>query len=160
MGIAKLAASLNITEQEARELKNKYYSHLPNVQRLTRQVQDVAIGRGYIKNRYNRRYFLDDPKWAYKMTNYLIQGTGADVVRHVIPKVSSLLEGTRSAIIMQLHDELVFRIDRKEIHLVPSIKAIMENEYIPMNGMNLECDCEWSPTSWRTSYFKDWSEYA
>lgn len=159
MGLAKLADALNVSIDQAKVLKYRYYKELPNVQRLTRTIMDTAIARGYIRNRYNRRYYLDDPKFAYKMPNYLIQGTGADVVRHVIPKIDYMLEGAKSKLLLQVHDELIFKIHRQETHLIPEIRRIMESEYKPMNGMNLTCGVEYSEdNTWRTSKFKVWKE--
>lgn len=159
MGLAKLADALNVSIDQAKVLKYRYYKELPNVQRLTRTIMDTAIARGYIRNRYNRRYYLDDPKFAYKMPNYLIQGTGADVVRHVIPKIDYMLEGAKSKMLLQIHDEILFKIHRQETHLIPEIKRIMESEYKPMNGMNLTCGVEYSEdNTWRTSKFKVWKE--
>lgn len=159
MGIGKLGIALGVEADRAKQLKSLYYRELPNVQRLTREIMNVAQGRGFIKNKYGRRYFLEDPQWAYKMPNYLIQGTGADVVRHVIPKIDYLLELNKSKLILQVHDELVLKIHKSETHLVPEVKRLMEDEYKPMNGMNLTCGVDWSPKSWRTTDFKSWSEY-
>jgi DNA polymerase-1 len=159
MGIGKLALALGTDDTNAKSLKQRYYSELPNVLRLTRQIQDVAIGRGYVKNGYGRRYYLDDPKWAYKMPNYLIQGTGADVVRHAIPRLDYQLEGMKSKMLLQIHDEFIFKIHTREVHVIPELKRIMEDEYKPMNGMNLTCGVDWSPTTWDTRTFKPWSEY-
>lgn len=159
MGLAKLADALKVTVEEAKVLKYRYYRELPNVQKLTRTIMDTATARGFIRNRYNRRYYLDDPKFAYKMPNYLIQGTGADVVRHVIPKINYLLEGMKSKLLLQVHDELIYKIHRDETHIIPEIKRIMESEYKPMNGMNLTCGVEYSvDNTWRTNKFKVWGE--
>jgi len=159
MGLAKLGESLGVSMDQARELKNRYYSELPKVRTLTRQIMDVAAGRGYIKNYYGRRYFCDDPKWAYKFPNYLIQGTGADIVRHVIPRISYQLEGMKSKLLLQVHDELILKIHRSEVGIVPELKRIMEDEYKPMNGMGLTCGVDFSERTWRTNEFKPWSEY-
>jgi DNA polymerase I len=159
MGIAKLADALSVDMDRARTLKYRYYSELKNVQKLTREIQNVAVGRGFIKNPYGRRYFLDDPKWAYKMPNYLIQGTGADVVRHVIPKLTYCLEGMKSKLLLQIHDECVFKIHKSETFIVKELLRLMESEYLPINGMNLTCGIDWSPSTWDTRTFKPWSEY-
>ena len=78
------------------------------------------------------------------MPNYLIQGTGADVVRHVIPKIDYMLEGAKSKLLLQIHDEVVLKIHKEETHLLKEIKRIMESEYKPLNGMYLTCGTEYS----------------
>ena len=93
------------------------------------------------------------------MPNYLIQGTGADVVRHTIPKLDYQLECMKSKMLLQIHDEFIFKIHKSETHVVPELKRIMEAEYKPMNGMNLTCGVEWSPKTWDTRSFNPWSDY-
>lgn len=159
MGIGKLSEALNTDTATAKQLKAKYYRELPNVMRLTQEVMSVASSRGYIKNKYNRRMYLNDDNFAYKMPNYLIQGTGADVVRTAMNKVNFFLEGCKSKMVLTIHDEIIIELHKSEAHLVPEIVRIMEEEYQPINGMNLTCGCEFSETSWETSTFKPWSEY-
>lgn len=159
MGIAKLAEALKTNDTHAKELKGRYYSELRNVKQLSDMIMNVAKSRGYIRNKYGRRYYLNDHNFAYKMPNYLIQGTGAEVIRHCIPKIQYLLEGMKSNMLLQIHDELLFEIKIGEEHLVPEIVRIMESEYVPLNGMNLTCGCEFSMDSWKTTTFKPWSEY-
>jgi DNA polymerase-1 len=156
MGQQKLALALGVEVSKAKQLKDLYYRELPNVQALTREIMAVGVSRGYIKNKYGRRYYLQDPNFAYKLPNYLIQGTCADVVRHVIPKVDFLLEGTRSKLLLAIHDEAVIKVHRNEVHLIPEIKRIMQDEYAPINGMNLTCGTEWSDRAWKTTDFKKW----
>lgn len=157
MGIGKLADALNTDISKAKTLKSKYYMELPKVSQLTTDIMRVSESRGFIRNKYGRVYQLDNPQFSYKMPNYLIQGTGADVVRTAMNKIAFYLDGTKSHLLLQVHDELVFEIHKDELHLVPEIKRMMEDEYAPMNGMNLTCGCEYSEESWNSKTFKPWS---
>jgi DNA polymerase-1 len=148
MGLAALAKALKVDMDKARQLKTLYYSKLKKVEKLFDIAKRRAIERGYIFNSYGRRSWLDDVQFAYKLVNYLIQGTGADVVRHVMPKIDSLLMDTRSGMLIQAHDELVFEIHKDELHLIPEIKRLMEVEYVPFNGMYLTAGVSWSAKSW------------
>lgn len=144
---------------QADKLKKEYFSSLPAVAAFSKQVQEVAVARGYVRNRYGARYFCDDARFAYRMPNHLIQGTGACIIRSAMNKLAFFLDGTKSCMLLQCHDELIFEIDKSEMHLVPEIKRIMENDYRPINGMGLECDVEFSRESWNANTFLPWSEY-
>jgi DNA polymerase-1 len=148
MGPTKLAEALGCSYQEAVNFINLYFSKLPRVKVLFDKVKRTFLQRGYIFNKYGRRYYLDDAKFAYKLVNYLIQGTGADTVRMAMPKIADVLRRTKSAMLLQVHDELVFEFDVDDLHLIPKIKEIMETTYTPFNGMKLTVGCEWSKISW------------
>jgi DNA polymerase-1 len=158
MGVAKFAKALNVSEYEAKQLKYSYFAQLPRIKQFQYKVQDVAKSRGYIFNRYGRHYRLKNPDLAYQLLNHLIQGTGADTVRHVMPKLSSLLRPTNSRIVAQVHDELLFEFHKDDLHLVPKCKEIMENTYPSQNGMKLTVGIEWSDKSWATKDKKEWTD--
>ena len=101
---------------------------------------------------------MDKPEFAYKLVNYLIQGTGAEVVRHAMVKCDYTLEGMKSGLLVQCHDELIFEIHKDETFIIPELRRIMQDEYKPLNGMNLTCGCECSTESWCEETKKDWSE--
>lgn len=153
MGLAKLAEALNVLVDKAKELKTRYYSELPAVKQLHADITAVARSRGFIRNKYGRRYYLQHAPdgsydFAYKLVNYLIQGSGADVVKHAMNKIAYYLEMTKSHMLLQVHDELIFEIHETELHLIPELKRIMEVEYKPINGMHLTCGVSWSAKSW------------
>jgi DNA polymerase-1 len=159
MGLQKLSIALGCSIDEARDLKAKYYSELRKVQKLHRDIQDTAKSRGFIRNKYGARYYLDKPEFAYKLVNYLIQGTGAEVVRHAMVKLDKRLAGMKSGMLAQIHDEILFEIHEDEISIVPELRRILQDEYVPINGMNLTVGCEYSRESWCEETKKDWSEY-
>lgn len=144
---------------KAQDMKDLYFKTLASVAQFTKDVQSVAIGRGYVKNAYGMRFYLDDARFAYSMPNHLIQGTGASIIRNAMNKIAYFLECTKSRMLLQVHDELIFEIDESEAHLVPEIKRMMEDEYKPRNGMFLKCDVEYSTESWNANTFKPWSDY-
>lgn len=144
--------------KKAQALQNKYYATLPKLEKLFDNAEKTALSRGYIFNRYRRRIYLDDKKFAYKLVNYLIQGTGADIVRHAIVKMDQLFKDTKSKLILQVHDECLAEIHLSELHLIPKMRKIMEEEYSPINGMNLTVGVDWSDKSWATEDKKEWTD--
>lgn len=157
------ALPMDLLEHEIEQLKKAdkmrkdYFETLPAVAQFTKDVQQVAIGRGYLRNQYGMRYFLDSPQFAYKMPNHLIQGTAACIIRSVMNKVAYQLEGTKSKMLLQIHDELLLEMDKSELHLLPEVKRLMEVEYKSRNGMRMECDIEISSGSWNANEFTPWS---
>lgn len=158
-GAQRLADQLGCDLNRAKVLKSQYHSALPAVNRLHQDVQAVARSRGYIRNKYGMRYFLEDDSKAYAMVNHLIQGTGACIIRSAMNKLAFFLEQTRSAILLQCHDELIFEIHKDELHLIPEIIRIMETEYTPVNGMPMACDAAISKISWNENTFTNWREH-
>lgn len=144
---------------KADKLKKKYFQSLPAVAAFTKQVQDVAVSRGFVRNQYGARYHVDKPMFAYKLPNHLIQGTGACIIRSAMNKIEYQLEGTKSKMLLQIHDELLFEIHKDEAFIVTTLRDIMEREYKPINGMQLKCDVEYSMDNWNANNFKQWSDY-
>jgi DNA polymerase-1 len=144
---------------KADNLKKKYFQSLPAVASFTKQVQDVAIARGFVRNQYGARYHVDKPMFAYKLPNHLIQGTGACIIRSAMNKIEYQLEGMKSKMLLQIHDELLFEIHKDEAFIVTTLRDIMEREYKPINGMQLKCDVEYSTDNWNANNFKQWSEH-
>jgi DNA polymerase-1 len=155
-GAQKLADTLGCDLAKAKQLKNDYFRALPAVSKLHRTVQDTAVSRGFLRSVYGMRYFLNDPNFAYKVLNHLIQGTGALIIREAMNKIAYILEGTKSKMTLQVHDELLFEIADDEMDLIPMIKKIMEDEWKPINGMNMVCDVAISDVSWNENTFYKW----
>lgn len=153
-GPAKLAGQLGITESAAKDLRRLYFSRLPAVQRLIKQIIDKGRTRGYIYNWAGRRCYIANPEWAYILPNHLIQGSGADVMKFAMTKIHRFLAPHESRMVLSVHDELVFEIKDGEEHLIPELRAIMESIYEPFNGMKLETDAKRSSVSWSSQDLK------
>ena len=147
-GNANLAHMLSCTLTQAKNIKLRYFRELPAVAKLIRQVKQTGETRGYIKNKYGRRYWCSDYKFSYKLPNYLIQGTGADVIKHAMVKIDAYLQDKRSKMVLQVHDELLLYLHKDEEHIVEDIEQIMMEAYIPMNKMGLTVDRGLSDLSW------------
>lgn len=148
VGINKLSGMLGVSAARAREIRNTYFRKLPMIKELVQNISQAYESRGHIFNRFGRRYFLNNSSHVYKLPNHLIQGTGADIVKLALVKIDNLLEGYKSMLVAQVHDELLLEIHETELHLIPQIKEIMENVYPAFNGMKLTCGLEWSAQSW------------
>lgn len=149
MGAEKLAQSLGVPVLQAKTIKRQYFARLPNVQRLIRQVIQTAERRKYIRTWVGRKLHFPNRDFAYKAPNHLIQGGCGDIARHAMVRIhGDVLEGLRSNMLLQVHDELLFEVHKDELDIIPAIVNIMENTYRPFNGMKLTCGVEHSYTSW------------
>lgn len=68
--------------------------------------------------------------------NYEIQGETADWIKRAMIRVDKLLQELKdSYLILQVHDELIFEMDEKDLYKVEEIRQIMQNvtatKYLP-----------------------------
>jgi DNA polymerase-1 len=145
-GDQKLADGLGCTLEEARAIRQAIFAACPEIKYYMRAVMDTAKTRGYVFNWHGRRSYFQDPNFAYKALNYLIQGGCADVTKIAMNRIQALLreKGYRSRMVMTVHDELVFYIHQTEIHLVPIIRKIMI-EAFPAQYLPMDVSIGWGP---------------
>jgi DNA polymerase-1 len=161
MGEGKLAVTLGlptyieyfkdkpvVRSMEARQLMNLYFSKLPRVQMLVDNIQGTAKSRGYIRTWTGRHLHFPNYEMAYKAPNHLIQGGCGDIAKIAMIRLVDKLADMRSKVLLQVHDEFIFKVHKDEFDIVPELKSIMENVYTPKNGMYLTCGIEHSWKSW------------
>eukprot|EP01129_Flabellula_baltica_P003894 TRINITY_DN1362_c0_g1_i2.p1 TRINITY_DN1362_c0_g1~~TRINITY_DN1362_c0_g1_i2.p1 ORF type:complete len:669 (-),score=95.11 TRINITY_DN1362_c0_g1_i2:937-2943(-) len=139
MGIRSLASRLGMDYREASELLRSFrstYSYIGKFEK--RSVEECRI-KGYVSTLLGRRrcipeiYSSDTSKklaGERKIMNTICQGTGADICKRAMISIFKHIKDTKSKtrLIIQLHDELVFEIPKDEIHsIAPIIKEKMEN---------------------------------
>lgn len=120
MGIGKLAVTLKLSEEKARELVGRYRKMAPYLHMLNKKVQESGTAKGYIKTLLGRRLKMDNNK-PYTALNKLIQGSAADQT------TMAMVEAYRQGIdiMFSVHDELVMTAKTDEDAL--RLKHIMEN---------------------------------
>lgn len=140
----------NINEHEIEAIDKGYLKAFPGVRSYGQWVSKQLYANGYANNRYGRRYVMNKSYGFYKCNNYLIQGTGSDMLKEVIIKCDKLLEGTKSKMICNIHDELQFLIHNDDLHLLKKIKDIMED--FPWCKVPIVCDVEKTLTNWSEKF--------
>ena len=128
IGVVKLAAQISKTREEAAQYRIDYFARFPQASAFIEQVGSVVEARGWIFNRFNRRYWIDPDK-AYVGVNYLVQGTSADIVKNRMNACMDFLQenGCKSRMMTQVHDEILYEIhDDEEAWLPYELKKIME----------------------------------
>jgi DNA polymerase-1 len=146
-GKDKLTAMLGCTLKETWELINAINKVSPEMDTLCEEIIAVAKTRGFLFNWRGRRSYFPDSNFGYKGPNYLVQGGCADVVKVAMNKIDSILHGTDSRMILQVHDELLIEIPEGRGDSLPKeIQQIMLDAF-PAKYVPLTSSAEWSGKS-------------
>jgi len=134
-----LAKELSVSEGEARQFIDNYFVRYPKVKEfIDRTIKDVEE-KGYVRTIMGRiRYLPDINSPDYELrefsrrqaVNTPIQGTAADIIKRAMVRIHREFErySLSSRLILQVHDELVFDVDKKELKkVVDIVKYNMEN---------------------------------
>jgi DNA polymerase-1 len=116
-----LSQQLGISPDEARGLMNEYFERFGGVRAYLAEVVEVARREGYTETIMGRRRYLPDltsdnrqrREMAERMAlNAPIQGSAADIIKVAMLNVERALSaaGSKSRMLLQVHDELVFEI--------------------------------------------------
>jgi DNA polymerase-1 len=110
-GAAKFALTAHITEEEGRAFYAQYDAQFPGVRRFQQQVDTAARqrlqreGECYVLAPSGRRH-VTDPRDTYKLVNYLVQGTAADVLKERLISLDNV--GLGEFMVLPVHDEVIF----------------------------------------------------
>ena len=127
-----LAKQLNVSRTEAQQYVNLYFARYPGVKAYMEDTREQAKEQGYVETLFGRRLYLPEINSKNAMRrNYAertainapMQGTAADIIKLAMISVADWLrEGTtKTKMIMQVHDELVFEVAEEELALVKKV---------------------------------------
>ena len=148
-----LAERLNVDRKEAKALIDGYFENYPHVKEYMEKSIRTAREKGYIETIFKRKRYLPDINShnavvrGYAERNAInapIQGSAADIIKVAMIRIYKrfLLEGIRSKMILQVHDELNFSVLPEEKEKVQQIViSEMENAY--KMKVPLCADCGW-----------------
>jgi len=141
-----LIEQFGFEESVAEKLDKAYYLAFPKILDYQTLVRKIYYQRGYVKNMYNRRYYMRDKRFVYRLYNYIVQGSCADMLKTKIVLVDKLLRPYKSRFQMNIHDEMSFEIYEGEEFLLPQLKEIMEG----VQGMIVPvvAELETTQTNW------------
>ena len=139
-----LASRLGITQKHGKEIIDTYFNTFKRVKNFMDDSVKSAKQKGYAETLMGRRRFLRNINSKNRVVrqfeervaiNMPIQGTAADMIKLAMIKIHKELSKrkTRTKMILQVHDELLFDAHKDEVkELTPLIKEMMENA-LPMN---------------------------
>ena len=133
-----LARQLDIDRGAAQQYVDRYFERYPGVRAYMERTREKAHEDGYVETLFGRRLYLPEinarnqqRRQAAERTaiNAPMQGTAADIIKRAMIRVHAWLgeSGARAAMIMQVHDELVFEVDEGEVEQVTGeVRRLME----------------------------------
>ncbi len=153
IGPKKLAQQLDIDFDIAKNLSDSFNATFPGILGYQNETQGELVLKGFSENLYGRRYYIENPNNNYKVNNYRIQGTGADMLKEVEIRVCEYLKDKKSRFILPIHDELGIEVADDEKDFVPQkVKEIMEDvkDKIPYIPIIAEAEC--TTTNWKEKH--------
>lgn len=139
-----LSQRLGCPRGEAATLIENYFIQFPVVKSFMEDLVRKAEQAGYAETLLGRRRMIPEINSANKTIksaaertaiNTPIQGTAADMIKIAMIHVDKLLKGTRSRLILQIHDELLVDLHKDETDLIPKIEEAMVNALPLPNGV-------------------------
>ncbi|AJC50188.1 DNA polymerase I [Coxiella endosymbiont of Amblyomma americanum] len=134
-----LKRQLDIKHGFAKKYINTYFKHYSTVYEYRQEIRNIAFSQGYVKTLFGRRIYFPNINTANPQhrrateriaINATIQGTASDIIKIAMIKINDWLKNhniVNSYLTMQVHDELVFEVSKKDlVYIVPKIKQIME----------------------------------
>lgn len=149
MGASTFAENIGESKAQAKMYLDDYFRSFPGIAKFMEEASVNGIARGYVRNLYGRKYNVDQNS-AYKVTNYLVQGSGADMTKEKIKETSDFLaaSGRDARAILTVHDEIVFEIKASQATkpFLRKIKDIMENHHGRLSRIKKMCvECKKVP---------------
>ena len=147
MGAFGLAASLGIERKAAVAYIERYFERFAGVKRYMDQTKARAAELGYVETLFGRRIYLPEIRGGNgprksgaerQAINAPMQGTAADLIKLAMISVQELLEREKrgTAMVMQVHDELVFEVPHAELDWarveVPRVMASVAQLAVPL----------------------------
>jgi DNA polymerase-1 len=133
-----LANQLGIASGEAQETIDAYFERYRGVRRFIDDTISSATDRGFVVTLLGRRRYLPDLKSRNRVlrqaaermaVNTVIQGTAADLIKRAMVRVDAALRDAdlAAAMILQVHDELVFEVAPGDVDAITSLlREVME----------------------------------
>ena len=133
-----LSRQLGIGRADAQGYMDLYFKRYPGVQTFMHDIREKAKAQGYVETLFGRRLYLPDINSSNGMRrkaaervaiNAPMQGTAADIIKRAMIQLDQKLQNdTDIAMIMQVHDELVFEVRSEKVAFYSElIKTQMES---------------------------------
>ena len=138
-----LAKQLKIQRSEADLILKEYFKNYKGILNYIDEITNFCKKNGFVKTLFGRKCYIDginnkNPNlrnFAIRAAvNAPIQGSAADIIKKAMINIDKFLQEkkTKSKMILQVHDELLFEMYESEInYLSMEIKKIMENASLP-----------------------------
>ena len=134
-----LSKQLGISIPEAKDYMDIYFNRYPKIKSYMNEMKAFAKTNGFVETLYGRKLYLPEinskqgqrRSYAERTAiNAPVQGTAADIIKIAMIEIDNWLtkKKSKTKMIMQVHDELVFEIFENDIEEeVVQITNLMKN---------------------------------
>ncbi|MBC7250321.1 MAG: DNA polymerase I [Anaerolineae bacterium] len=139
-----LSQQTELTPEEGNQFITAYFARFPKVKAYLDETRRRAAEQGYVETLLGRRRYFPELQSGAKVhagvrsaaermaINTPIQGTAADIIKIAMVRLHRALRerGLHAGMILQVHDELVLEVPKKEVSTVaPLVREVMEGAY-------------------------------
>jgi len=139
-----LAARLDISQTEAKEIISTYVARFPKVQQYISDTIAGARRDGYVSTLLGRRRYLPEitsknfnvrGNAERQAINMPIQGTAADMIKMAMIRIHRRVNAEKLGMkmVLQVHDELVFEIPKTEERKAAALVAEEMRQALPLS---------------------------
>lgn len=129
MGSYGLARDSELSQKEAAQFIDLYWSRYPAVRGYMDSVLREGQQLGYVSTMFKRRRYMPELRSSNRgvraagerqAINAPVQGTAADIIKIAMNRLYALIRerGLRSKMLLQVHDELLLEVPRSELEEV------------------------------------------
>ena len=163
-----LAKQLQMNRNEAQDYIDMYFERYPSVKQYMVSTRASAYERGYIETILGRKLYTPDINHINRMVkqgaeraaiNAPLQGSAADLIKLAMIAVDKVLPKEQAKMLLQVHDELVFEVDKGQADdIAKIITEAMQNvlsDTAKERGWNIDFAV---PLLVETGIGKNWDE--
>jgi len=150
-----LAGRLEIDAEEAQAMINRYFERFPGISSYINETLEKARAKGHTQTLFGRKTWFPQIRASVQhirqgaeraAINAPIQGTSADIIKRAMARMGPALAQaglTRTKMLLQVHDELVFEVADEEVEAAtPIIRAVMAGAAEPMVTLSVPLGVE------------------
>jgi DNA polymerase-1 len=141
-GAFGLAENIGVSRTEAKQLIDNYFREYASIKKYMDDTINFARDTGYVQTLLGRKRWLRDITSSNAVVrgfaernaiNAPIQGSAADMIKVAMVDIQKEFkkQNFKSKMILQVHDELIFDVDKSELEIIkPIIETRMKNAMI------------------------------
>lgn len=157
-GIKKMADTAGVSYEQMEAVSSTIFAAYPGIKKFMSDIEkqgkerEALEGQGYVLTDMGRRLPADVGR-VYTLTNYILQGTAAELMKKAIIRLDAA--GYGNVMCMPIHDEMIFSLPENEAEdAMEDIAQIMSY----CNGqfeVDLPAEPEGPMTRWGDKYRKE-----
>ena len=111
MGLGSMAERLGVTVDEAKKARMAYLNAFPGIKTIQRDLDRRGRLNKPMTTWGGRKYITEDPRYSYRLFNYLIQGSSADITKEAVLRYNDTKKNGR--LLLTVHDQITISCPKK-----------------------------------------------